>query len=336
MGNVERVPKKKLLLIDKSQILMDITKRILERDEYTVCCAAGIAVARASFLDFIPDGIILENDLPDGDGIGYCSELRRAGAAPILFLSDDKDDELPALRAGASDFLKKPFDPEILKIRLGALMAKETSQTGGRVSGSLVVYSPVSPNAERGAGASERQEDPQNQGRQVAGGGVTSYTRRLVTALAACLLIAVALLGLVGTLNHGSRTMDVSDEQVPLGDFALRAESERQQEDLPFGWIRFPNVVDITLPADTANVNFLLLNREKNHCYFIFEITLTDTSESLYVSDMVAPGTFVEEIELTRGLAKGEYRALVKATALSLEDLSPIGGAELEYRITAS
>ena len=114
--------KNTLLLVDNSQVLMDLTKKILERAGYSVRCAVGITDAQEQLMDFAPDGIILESDLPDGKGLDFCCELRKESDIPIMFLSNDKEDELPALEAGANDFLKKPFDYAIIKARINVML----------------------------------------------------------------------------------------------------------------------------------------------------------------------------------------------------------------------
>ena len=120
--------KKSLLLIDNSLVLMDITGRILERAGFSVRCALGCGEAREYLLDFSPEVIILENNLPDGNGLEFCKELHEKNNAPIMFTSDNKDDELPALKAGASDYMKKPFDHEIMKVRINILLEMSASQ----------------------------------------------------------------------------------------------------------------------------------------------------------------------------------------------------------------
>lgn len=114
--------RKTLLLINGSQVLMDLTKKILEREGYSVRCAAGLSGAREQLMDFTPDGIILDKDLPDGNGLEYCGYLRRNAYVPVMVLSNAKEDELPALKSGANDFLKKPFDYEIMKARIGIML----------------------------------------------------------------------------------------------------------------------------------------------------------------------------------------------------------------------
>jgi len=112
----------KVLLIDGSQVLLDITKRILERAGYTVHCAVGAEGAREILADYSPDGIVLEVDLSDATGLDYYNELREKTSVPIMVLSNNKGDELTALQAGANDFLKKPFDYEIMTARIGAML----------------------------------------------------------------------------------------------------------------------------------------------------------------------------------------------------------------------
>ena len=114
--------KQKILLIDESQVLMDLIARTLERDGYLVRSVGSIAGARELLAEFSPDGIILENRLPDGSGLEYCRELRNACSTPIMFFSGDNADELPALQSGANDFMRKPYKNEIIKARINVML----------------------------------------------------------------------------------------------------------------------------------------------------------------------------------------------------------------------
>ena len=126
--------KQTLLLIDGSQVLMEMVRRILERAGYSVRLAVGMAGAREWFDDSTPDGVILENELPDGSGLDLLRELREKSGVPVLFMSGDLEDELPALKAGANDFLKKPCDYGIMIARLGIMLTgvnRDPSGSGG-------------------------------------------------------------------------------------------------------------------------------------------------------------------------------------------------------------
>ena len=61
--------------------------------------------------------------LPDGDGIELCKIVKnRSSRTAVVILSarDDKDSEIEALKAGADDYIKKPFDFDILLARIEA------------------------------------------------------------------------------------------------------------------------------------------------------------------------------------------------------------------------
>jgi DNA-binding response OmpR family regulator len=110
---------------------MEMVRRILERAGYSVRLAVGIAGAREWFDDFTPDGVILENELPDGNGLGLLRELRKKNNVPVLFMSGDREDELPSLKAGANDFLKKPCDYGVMIARLDIMLGGVSRGCGG-------------------------------------------------------------------------------------------------------------------------------------------------------------------------------------------------------------
>ena len=118
---------KKLLLIGQDDVLIELTKRILERSGCSVSCVIGLTGAEERLLSFSPDGIILDNVLSNGNGHELCRALRSKTNAPIMYTSTNGDDELPALQAGATDYLKKPYDNDVFKARLGVMLNMKTS-----------------------------------------------------------------------------------------------------------------------------------------------------------------------------------------------------------------
>jgi DNA-binding response OmpR family regulator len=90
------------------------------RSAGTIADAASLALARDSRIDLI----LLDVELPDGDGRDLCLRLRRAGVkVPVIMLtgSDSEVDVVAGLDAGANDCVLKPF-------RLAELMARLRAQ----------------------------------------------------------------------------------------------------------------------------------------------------------------------------------------------------------------
>lgn len=69
------------------------------------------------------DLVLTDWMLPDGDGIELCKIVKnRSSRTAVVILSarDDKDSEIYALKSGADDYIKKPFDFDILLARIEA------------------------------------------------------------------------------------------------------------------------------------------------------------------------------------------------------------------------
>ena len=69
------------------------------------------------------DLVLTDWMLPDGDGIELCKIVKnRSSRTAVVILSarDDKESEIEALKSGADDFIKKPFDFDILLARIEA------------------------------------------------------------------------------------------------------------------------------------------------------------------------------------------------------------------------
>lgn len=92
-----------LLVDDNPDLLTLVTDNLRTAGYKTVCTAADCAAARAAFAAHRPDLMILDINLPDGDGFGLFRTLRTESDVPALFLSarDADADRLFGLGLGA-------------------------------------------------------------------------------------------------------------------------------------------------------------------------------------------------------------------------------------------
>ncbi len=95
----------------------------LQQAGYQVYQSADVARAKESFGTAQPDLVITEIDLADGDGLELCQWLQRRGRPLLMILSarSTESDVVAGLRAGADDYLKKPFGMQEFLARVEAL-----------------------------------------------------------------------------------------------------------------------------------------------------------------------------------------------------------------------
>ncbi len=100
------------LVVDDENSLSELVTLTLQLEGWSVHAAADGRAALAAARMFEPDIVILDMMLPDMNGISILRELRRHNPSlPVVFLTarDDPDDRQEGLKAGADDYLTKPF-----------------------------------------------------------------------------------------------------------------------------------------------------------------------------------------------------------------------------------
>jgi two-component system KDP operon response regulator KdpE len=87
-----------------------------------------------------PQAVILEVDLPDMSGIDVCRRLRQRGQMPILVVSriDSETVKIEALKAGADDYITKPFSAGELLARLAARLRAAPSELRIETDGLII------------------------------------------------------------------------------------------------------------------------------------------------------------------------------------------------------
>ena len=117
----------KILLVDDTPELLELLQQHLHAAGYQNLTAAGnCAAARAAFAASRPDLMVLDINLPDGDGFALFRQLRAQADIPALFLSarDADSDRLFGLGLGADDYLTKPFLMQELLLRIQNLLQR--------------------------------------------------------------------------------------------------------------------------------------------------------------------------------------------------------------------
>lgn len=112
--------KYKVLLVEDEPNICNLVSTMLENDGYQALVAQTCAMARTMYASHVPDLVILDLGLPDGDGLEFLAGIRRDALTPIIVLSarSDESDKVNALDAGANDYVTKPFGSAELMARV--------------------------------------------------------------------------------------------------------------------------------------------------------------------------------------------------------------------------
>lgn len=103
----------------------------LQQLEYRVHQAASIYQAKEVFISHQPTLVILDADLSDGDGVEFCRWLHHQQQPLVLMLSarTNETDIVTALKAGADDYLSKPFGMQEFLARVEAIIRRNRTPT---------------------------------------------------------------------------------------------------------------------------------------------------------------------------------------------------------------
>lgn len=121
--------KGQILVVEDQASTSSLILEVLREEGYEVQLADSAAKARAALRRALPDLVMLDLTLPDGNGLDLCAELRddsKSAALPILILTAKKTvaEKVSGLRGGADDYLTKPFNTEELIARVEALLRR--------------------------------------------------------------------------------------------------------------------------------------------------------------------------------------------------------------------
>lgn len=124
----------KLLVVEDDRLLNNTLCYNLSAAGYLVDAATTKAVATQFCEKQDYDLIVLDINLPDGNGFDFCREIkeRRPDTAVIFLTANDMEsDMLRGFELGADDYVTKPFPMSVFQKKVSALINRIQKQTGG-------------------------------------------------------------------------------------------------------------------------------------------------------------------------------------------------------------
>ena len=112
----------RVLVVEDEPLLRHLIGQTFLDEGFEVATAGGVAACLSEFRQAEPDLILLDIVLPDGNGLNLCGQIRAISQVPIIILTglEAEVDIVRGLRAGADDYITKPFRPRELLARAEA------------------------------------------------------------------------------------------------------------------------------------------------------------------------------------------------------------------------
>lgn len=116
----------RLLVADDEGAIVNLLRDYFEINGYEVLTAASGAETLKQ-AERNPDLILLDVNMPDGDGLEVCKRIRNFVNCPILFLTAkvEDSDKINGFRVGGDDYIVKPFSIDELGARVAAHLRRE-------------------------------------------------------------------------------------------------------------------------------------------------------------------------------------------------------------------
>ncbi len=115
-----------ILLVDDDALLRRSLSYTLQRAGYSVRSAGDAAEGLGLARQAPPDLVLLDIGLPGIDGLDALQLLRQNHHIPVILLTARRtdQDETLGLTLGADDYVKKPYDTDVLLARIGAVLRR--------------------------------------------------------------------------------------------------------------------------------------------------------------------------------------------------------------------
>ena len=126
MGNTLYTRYMKVLVIEDEASIREFEVTYLRDAGYEIIEAADGQTGVELFEEHKPDLAIVDINLPKMNGLDVCKAIRAASTVPILIVTamGSDEDEVKGLSMGADDYIKKPFNPNVLVARVQALLRR--------------------------------------------------------------------------------------------------------------------------------------------------------------------------------------------------------------------
>lgn len=117
----------RILMIEDDKVLAEGVALVLAKEGYEVETVGTLRAGEELLEEKSFYLLILDINLPDGNGRDFCKKLKAKSELPVLMLTadDTEADEIQGLESGADEYVTKPFSIGILRARVHSLLRRK-------------------------------------------------------------------------------------------------------------------------------------------------------------------------------------------------------------------
>lgn len=116
----------RIFIVEDDEMIAGSLQRHLESWDYEVACAKDFSNVLSEYVNAAPQLVLMDIKLPFYNGYHWCGEIRKVSKVPIIFLSSASDNMniVMAVNMGGDDFIAKPFDLDVLTVKIQAMLRR--------------------------------------------------------------------------------------------------------------------------------------------------------------------------------------------------------------------
>ena len=129
-----------VLIAEDDKNIAELLQMYLEKEGYAVTIANDGGQALTKFRAIQPDIVLLDVMMPVMDGWAVCKTIRAESQTPVIMLTakGETDDKVTGLKAGADDYITKPFEMREVLARMEAVLRRSSGGSTDKAARRLV------------------------------------------------------------------------------------------------------------------------------------------------------------------------------------------------------
>lgn len=116
----------RILVVEDDEVIAKTIRQHLQSWNYEVFAVADFNSVMEEFARVKPHLVLMDIRLPFHNGFYWCTEIRKVSKLPIIFVSSMNDNMnlVMAINMGGDDFIIKPFDLNVLTVKIQAMLRR--------------------------------------------------------------------------------------------------------------------------------------------------------------------------------------------------------------------